>query len=94
MKQFVDESVKLYGKGELEGKLGGAFCSGGVIGGGAELTNTSLINAMLIHGMLVKGFRKGGHFGPVSIGAPDERVLAEIQRYGTEFATMLKKIVS
>jgi NAD(P)H dehydrogenase (quinone) len=92
MKAFIDESIKLYGKGELQGKPGGAFCSTGSIGGGGELTNTSLINAMLIHGMIVHGFRKGGHFGPLAIGEPDDRVMEEISRYGTQFANLVKKL--
>jgi NAD(P)H dehydrogenase (quinone) len=92
MKAFIDESIKLYGKGELEGKPGGAFCSTGGIGGGGELTTTALTHAMLIHGMLVQGIRKMGHFGPVAIGAPDDRVLEEIERYGTRFAGLVKKL--
>lgn len=92
MKKFVDDTIQLFGKGELEGKPGGAFVSTGGIGGGGEIALTSLVNAMLIHGMLVQGFRKGGHFGPLAIGEPDERCLAECQAYGTRFAELVKRL--
>jgi len=92
MKRFVDESIKLFGKGELVGKAGGAFCSTGGIGGGGELTILALIQALLIHGMVVQGVRKGGHFGPLAIGTPDDRALAECEAYGRQFAALLKRL--
>ncbi|ADK85223.1 flavodoxin/nitric oxide synthase [Desulfarculus baarsii DSM 2075] len=82
MKSFIDKSIKLFGKGELTGKAGGVFCSTGGIGGGGELTMISLLAGLMIHGMVVQGSRKGGHFGPLAIGEPDERALAECDQYG------------
>ena len=92
IKEFIDESVKLYGKGELEGKPGGAFCSTGAIGGGGETTLIALLSAMLIHGMVVQGIRKIGHFGPLAIGEPDERVLGDCKQYGEHFAKLVKRL--
>ncbi len=92
MKSFIDESIALFGKGELVGKPGGVFCSTGGIGGGGELTMISMLAGLLIHGMVVQGLRKGGHFGPLAIGAPDERVLEECGRYGAQFAELVKKL--
>jgi len=92
MKAFIDESIKLFGKGELSGKPAGAFVSTGAIGGGGELALQSLLAALLIHGMLVMGNRKGGHFGPLSIGEPDARVLAECQDFGRRFAELVERL--
>ncbi|MEW5914145.1 MAG: NAD(P)H-dependent oxidoreductase [Thermodesulfobacteriota bacterium] len=92
MKAFVDESIKLFGKGELEGKPGGAFVSTGGIGGCGELALLSLNAALLIHGMVVQGLRFGGHLGTLAIGEPDERVLTELQRYGAQFAALVQRL--
>jgi len=94
MKEFIDQSIPLFGKGELEGKPAGAFVSTGGIGGGGEVALHSLISALLIHGMLVMGSRKGGHFGPLAIGEPDERVLGECQEYGRRFAGLVKRLAA
>jgi NAD(P)H dehydrogenase (quinone) len=92
VKQFLDDSIALFGKGELVGKPAGAFASTGGIGGGGELTILAMLSGLLIHGMVVQGLRKGGHFGPLAIGEPDQRVLEECQRYGEQFAGLVKKL--
>ncbi len=92
IKQFLDESIKLFGKAELEGKPAGVFASTGGIGGCGELALMSLLAGLLIHGMVVQGLRKGGHLGPLAIGAPDERVLEECQRYGAQFAALVGRL--
>lgn len=92
MKQLIDDSIVLFGKARLEGKPGGAFVSTGGIGGCGELALMSLVTGMLIHGMVVQGLRKGGHLGPLSIGAPDDRVLEECDRYGRQFGALVKKL--
>lgn len=94
MKSFIDRSIVLFGKGELVGKPAGVFASTGGIGGGGELTMISMIAGLMIHGMVVQGSRKGGHFGPLSIGAPDERVLGELELYGAQFAGLVKKLAA
>ena len=92
IKEFIDESIKLFGKGELVGKPAGVFASTGGIGGCGELALMSLMAGLLIHGMVVQGLRKGGHLGPLAIGEPDGRVLEECQRYGEQFAALVKKL--
>lgn len=94
MKQFIDESIALFGKGELTGKAAGAFASTGGIGGGGELTILSMLHGLLIHGMVVQGLRKGGHFGPLAIGEPDQRVMDECAAYGTMFAALVNKLAA
>ncbi len=92
IKEFLDRSVQLFGKGELEGKPAGVFVSTGAIGGCGELALMSLTAGLMIHGMVVQGLRKGGHLGPLAIGEPDERVLGECQRYGAQFANLVKRL--
>lgn len=94
IKSFLDESIKLFGKGELEGKPAGVFISTGGIGGCGELALMSLTAGLLIHGMVVQGLRRGGHLGPLAIGQPDERVLTECERYGRQFAALVQRLAA
>lgn len=90
IKQLLDDSVKFHGK--LDGKIGAAFASSANIGGGNETTILDILNALLIHGMIVQGDPRGGHYGPVSIGAPDARVTKECLRMGERVAKLTQKI--
>jgi len=87
---FFDESVARHGK--LDGKVGGAFSSSSNIGGGNETTILSIIQTLLIHGMVVQGDPQGDHYGPVSIGKPDERVLRQCERRGRRIAELTKRL--
>jgi NAD(P)H dehydrogenase (quinone) len=90
IKQMFDDAVSKHGK--LDGKVGAAFSSSGNIGGGNETTIMGIIQAMLISGMIVPGDPQGGHYGPVSIGEPDERVKSECKRRGQRVAELTKKL--
>ena len=90
IKQLFDDSVKLHGK--LDAKAGAAFASSANIAGGNETTILDIINAMLIHGMIVQGDPKGDHYGPVAIGAPDERSVNECLRMGSRLARLVKTL--
>lgn len=89
IKELFDRSIELHGK--LDGKIGGAFSSSRNIGGGNETTILDILNAMLIHGMIIQGDYQGDHYGPVAIGAPDERAKKECLRYGSRIAKLLKR---
>ncbi|GAI28044.1 unnamed protein product, partial [marine sediment metagenome] len=80
IKDLFDESVTFHGR--LDGKVGAAFSSSANIGGGNETTVMGIIEAMLISGMVVQGDSQGDHYGPVSIGKPDQRVQKQCQRRG------------
>jgi len=80
VKDLMDKSIKHFGK--LTGKVGGAFTSSGGIAGGNETTILSILQGLLIHGMVIQGLSQGNHYGPVSIGAPDEKAQDECVRYG------------
>ena len=90
IKKLLDESVAFHGK--LSGKAGGAFSSSANIGGGNETTILDILNAMLIHGMIIQGDSSGDHYGPVSIGLPDERAKKECEKLGRRVARLLKHI--
>ncbi len=92
LKKLLDESVKFHRK--LQGKVGGAFSSAANIGGGNETTILDIINALLIHGMVVQGEPIGDHYGPVSIGPPDQRALKSCERYAQNIATLVKRLFS
>ncbi|MHC4708631.1 MAG: flavodoxin family protein [Planctomycetota bacterium] len=90
IKQLFDETVTFHGG--LDGKVGGAFSSAANIGGGNETTIMGIIEAMLIAGMVVAGDPQGDHYGPVSIGKPDERVRGQCERRGQRIAELTKKL--
>ena len=90
IKMLLDESVKLHGK--LDGKIGAAFSTAANIAGGNETTVLDIINAMLIHGMVIQGDPAGSHYGPVSIGAPDDRATKECRRFAQRFVKLVNTI--
>jgi len=92
IKQLFDDAVANHGK--LNGKIGAAFSSAANIGGGNETTIMGIIEAMLIAGMVVQGDPQGDHYGPVSIGKPDDRVEQQCVRRGQRIAELTKKLVS
>jgi NAD(P)H dehydrogenase (quinone) len=90
LKTLIDESVGHHTK--LEGKVGGAFASAGVFGGGVETTVVDILRALMIHGMVVKGDPRGNHYGPVAIGAPEEAARGECLRWGRSLAELTRKL--
>ncbi|MBN1912776.1 MAG: NAD(P)H-dependent oxidoreductase [Candidatus Omnitrophica bacterium] len=90
IKKLLDDSVEFHGK--LDGKVGAAFASSANIGGGNETTILDILNAMLIHGMIIGGDDRGDHYGPVAIGAPDERASKQCMRLGSRVAKLTKKL--
>ena len=90
IKEMFDNAVSRHG--QLDGKVGGAFSSAANIGGGNETTIMGIIEAMLISGMVVQGDPQGDHYGPVSIGKPDERVISQCKRRGQRIAKLTNKL--
>ncbi|MCD6219258.1 NAD(P)H-dependent oxidoreductase [Candidatus Calescamantes bacterium] len=88
--KLLDESVKYYGK--LEGKVGGAFSTSGILGGGNETTVMGIIQMLLIHGMVIQGTTKGAHYGAVSIGKPGKGELEVARELGKRVASLVKKL--
>jgi NAD(P)H dehydrogenase (quinone) len=90
LKELFDKLVTHHGA--LNGKVGAAFSSAANIGGGNETTIMGILEVMLIHGMIIQGDPKGDHYGPVSIGKPDERVENQCTRRGARIAELTKKL--
>ena len=90
LKRLFDESVQFHG--QLAGKVGGAFSSSANIGGGNETTILSILQAMLIHGMVVQGTASGDHYGPVAIGAPDDRAAEQCRSLGRRVAELADRL--
>lgn len=90
LKSLIDESVKHHGK--LTGKVGGAFASSGGPGGGNETTVLDIVKAMLVHGMIVQGDAQGDHYGPIAVGAPDERSRKECDKLGRRVAELAARL--
>ena len=90
MRTFLDKSVKYHGR--LAGKVGGAFASSANTGGGNETTILDLLHALLIHGMIIEGSDDGDHYGPVSIGVPDDRVGSQCHALGQRVAGLAERI--
>lgn len=90
VKKFIDESVKYYKK--LEGKAAAAFTSEGIIGGGGDTVLLDILKTFLIHGCVVQGLTGVGHFGPVAIGTPDERIEKEVRILVERFSTLIEKL--
>ncbi len=90
IKELFDEAIAFHG--QLNGKVGAAFSSAANIGGGNETTIMGIIEAMLISGMIVQGDPQGDHYGPVSIGKPDQRVKQQCARRGQRTAELAKKL--
>jgi len=90
IKKLLDDSIKYHGR--LKGKVGGAFSSAANVGGGNETTILDMLNALLIHGMIIRGDHRGDHYGPVSIGFPDERASKCCSQYAENLAELVKKL--
>ena len=90
IKLLLDESVKYHGK--LAGKVGGAFSSSGILGGGNETTVLDILKALLVHGMIIQGNPMGPHYGPVALGKPSARNRSECINLGKRVAQLLKKL--
>jgi NAD(P)H dehydrogenase (quinone) len=90
IKKFVDDSIKHFKK--LEGKVGAAFASSGDLGGGGETAILDILRAFLVHGMIVPGFLSGGHYGPVSVGAPDQKRKEVCMQFGSKVARLVQRL--
>jgi NAD(P)H dehydrogenase (quinone) len=90
LKKLIDDSVKHHGK--LAGKVGGAFTSSGMAGGGGETTIFSILQALLIHGMIIVGDAKIQHYGPLAVGTPNKEALKTCHKYGRKIARLASKL--
>ena len=52
----------------------------------------AILQAMLVHGMIIQGMVKGDHYGPVSIGAPDDRAAGFCKDLANKICELVNKI--
>jgi len=90
VKKLLDQSVKYHGR--LDGRVGAAFSSSALAGGGNETTILSIVQAMLVHGMVIQGDARSDHYGPVSIKCPDSRSLKKCERLGRRVAELTGRL--
>lgn len=90
IKKLLDDSVKFHGA--LVGKVGGAFSSSANRGGGNETTILNMLKALLVHGMIIPGNVHGDHYGPVAVGAPDEKAVANCNHMGRIVGELTQKL--
>jgi len=57
MRNFLDQTGRLWAGGKLIGKVGSVFTSTATQHGGQETTLTSFHTTLLHHGMIIVGFR-------------------------------------
>jgi len=92
IKTFIDESIKYHGK--LTHLVGGAFCTAGGTHTGAESTILALNEAMFVHGMIIQGTPHGNHYGPASVGAPNDKALEHCDKLAERVCNLVKKLNS
>lgn len=88
--QLFDDSVTIHG--QLAGRPGIAFSSAGNLGGGGETVCMGILQMMLVHGMVALGHARGAHYGPVSVGHPDEAALTQCRAVGEALAKMVLRL--
>lgn len=90
VKKFIDEGIEHFGK--LEGKVGAAFSSSGDLGVGSETAILDILRAFLVHGMIIQGALSGGHYGPVSVGTPNQERKEVCEALGERVAKLVKQL--
>ena len=92
LKRVFDEFVGV--RKQMENKVGAAFATSGFWAGGNETTIISIIQCLLIYGMIIVGdpMSATGHYGAVSVAAPDEKAADTARKLGTRVAELCKKL--
>ena len=92
LKRVFDEFVGV--RKQMENKVGAAFATSGFWAGGNETTIISIIQCMLIYGMIIVGdpMSATGHYGAVSVAAPDEKAADTARKLGARVAELCKKL--
>lgn len=91
MRNFWDQTGKLWMEGTLIGKTVSAFASAEMIHGGQEATLLSMYPTFFAHGLIVVGipgnvkelYKSGSYYGALSSGEPNDTDLT-VARYMTQ----------
>lgn len=92
LKRVFDEFVGV--RNQMENKVGAAFATSGFWAGGNETAIMSIIQCLLIYGMIIVGdpMSATGHYGAVSVAAPDEKAADTARKLGARVAELCKKL--
>ena len=92
LKRVFDEFVGV--RKQMENKVGAAFATSGFWAGGNETTIMSIIQCLLIYGMIIVGdpMSATGHYGAVSVAAPDEKAADTARKLGARVSELCKKL--
>lgn len=76
---------------KLAGKVGGAFATSGVLGGGSETTVLDIVKALLVHGMIIAG-DTNTPCGAVAIGKPNTKAKGTCKELGKRISHLVKRL--
>jgi hypothetical protein len=53
-----------------------------------------LNEALFVHGMIIQGTPHGNHYGPASVGAPNDKALEHCDKLAERVCNLVKKLNS
>ncbi len=100
MRNFWDQTGKLWMEGTLIGKTVSAFSSSEMVHGGQEATLLSMYPTFLAHGMIIVGipgsvkelYKAGSYYGALSTGEPNETDLVVARSMSLRLIEVTKKL--
>ena len=101
MRNFWDQTGKLWMEGTLIGKSVSAFSSAEMVHGGQEATLLSMYPTFLAHGMIIVGipgnvrelYKAGSYYGALSSGEPNETDLVVSRAMANRLIEVTKKLI-
>ncbi len=100
MRNFWDQTGKLWMEGTLIGKAVAAFSSAEMVHGGQEATLLSMYPTFLAHGLLIVGipgnvkelYKSGSYYGALSSGEPNDTDLIVARHMTHRLVEVTKKL--
>ncbi len=100
MRNFWDQSGKLWMDGTLIGKTVSAFSSAEMVHGGQEATLLSMYPTFMAHGMIIVGipgnvkelYKSGSYYGALSSGEPNDTDLVVARHMANRLVEITKKL--
>jgi len=100
MRNFWDQSGKLWMEGTLIGKTVSAFSSAEMVHGGQEATLLSMYPTFMAHGMIIVGipgnvkelYKSGSYYGALSSGEPNDTDLVVARHMADRLVEITRKL--
>ena len=101
MRNFWDQTGKLWMEGTLIGKTVSAFSSAEMVHGGQEATLLSMYPTFLAHGLIIVGipgnvkelYKAGSYYGALSSGEPNDTDLVVSRSMAQRLIEVRKKLI-